>query len=39
MTKKINLLIVAFLLASMSSIAQQIQMPQASPSSKIIQNM
>jgi hypothetical protein len=39
MTKKINLLILAFLLVSFSSIAQQIQMPQASPSSKIIQKV
>ncbi len=39
MTKKIKLLILAFLFLSISSIAQQIQMPQASPSSKIIQKV
>ncbi|MCM0041886.1 MAG: DUF2911 domain-containing protein [Algoriphagus sp.] len=39
MKQKFNLLVLAFLLVSISSIAQQIQMPQASPSAKIIQKV
>ena len=39
MSTKIKVLLLAFLLTSFSSLAQQIQMPQASPSSKIIQKV
>jgi len=39
MSTKIKVLFLALLLTSFSSLAQQIQMPQASPSSKIIQKV
>lgn len=39
MSTKINLLFLALLLTCFSTLAQQIQMPQASPSSKIIQKV
>ena len=39
MTRKFSLILLTFLMASFMSFAQQIQMPQASPSAKIIQKV